>query len=386
MSEFMEEMEKSWKKLKEGDIVDCKIISLNDSELLVSFDYISDGVIPKSELLIDREAVINDFYEVDGELKAEIIKMNDGEGNLILSVKKAAQVLVWEEAKKLCEDKTPVDVKITASVKGGVVAMYQGVRAFMPASMLSVAYVEDTAVYVGKTLSVLIKEVNEEDNKIILSHKDIEAKEVEAKRATLFEDIRKDDVFTGKVKKLMDFGAFIDIGGVDGLLHINEMSWKRINHPSDVLKEGQTVEVYITSVDKDKERIGLGLKNIGSNPWEKADELFEVGSIVEGEIVRLTNFGAFVSVADGIDGLVHISEIDHKRINHPSEVLQVGQKAMVKVIAINTKEQKMSLSIKQLLDSDEVDENFGNLDEFMTNEQATTSLESVFKHILKDLK
>lgn len=243
-------------------------------------------------------------------------------------------------------------VTISDVVKGGgVVANVKGIRAFMPASMISVAYVEDLNEWKGKELAVVVKDFDREDRKVIISHKEIDREEREVAKKEFFADIQKDQVFNGTVKKLMNFGAFVDLGGVDGLLHINEMSWKRIKHPSDVMKEGgDVVEVYIIDIDREKEKLSLGLKNIGDNPWDDIHDLYPIGKVIEGEVVRLAGFGAFVRIGDGIEGLVHISEISHDRIKSPEDVLNEGDKVKVKVLSIDKAGQKklVLVSRKQL--------------------------------------
>ncbi len=209
-------------------------------------------------------------------------------------------------------------VTISDVVKGGVVANVKGIRAFMPASMISVAYVEDLNEWKGKELAVVVKDFDREDRKVIISHKEIDREEREVAKKEFFADIQKDQVFNGTVKKLMNFGAFVDLGGVDGLLHINEMSWKRIKHPSDVMKEGDVVEVYIIDIDREKEKLSLGLKNIGDNPWDDIHDLYPIGKVIEGEVVRLAGFGAFVRLVMVLKGLfisqrLVMTELSHQK-------------------------------------------------------------------------
>lgn len=379
MDEFENEIEASMSRINVGDIVDCKVISVNEEEIIVNLGYVADGIITKSDLHVPAGEVINDHYSVDDELKAEVVTLNDGEGNVALSVKKADQIIVWDELAKAFEEKTNLTVTITDVVKGGVVANIKGVRAFMPASMISVAYVEDLTVWKGKELKVIVKDFDREDKKVIISHKEIDREERAAAKSKMLADLEKDQVFNGTVKKLMNFGAFVDIGGVDGLVHINEMSWKRIKHPSDVMKEGDVVEVYVISVDKENEKISLGLKNIGENPWDEIFDLYPIGKVIEGEVVRLAGFGAFVQIGDGIEGLVHISEISHDRVKSPADVLNVGDKVNVKVMTIDKEGQKIGLSIKETTENEEAVE----LAKYATDEEATTSLKNVFGDIMK---
>lgn len=398
MDEFKEELDKSMKKIRRGDIVECTVISVSEEEVLVNLGYISDGVIQKKDLVLGEDEAVADQYEAGQNFKAEVIKVNDGDGNVVLSLRKAQQILVWEQLQDDMEKGNVIEVKVKESVKGGVVADVDGLRGFIPASLLSVDYVENLKDYEGKKLQVIVKEADPRERKLILSRKDVEAKEREAKRKLMYEELKKDDVFTGKVKKLMSFGAFVDIGGVDGLLHINDMSWTRLKHPSEAVKEGQTVEVVVLGVDRERQRISLGLKDIGENPWKKAAEKYPAGSVVEGEVVRLADFGAFVSVEPGLEGLVHVSELDVKRVNLPQDVVSVGQKVNVKVLKVDAKNQKLSLSIKRLMEGGDVPDSRGgrgdrpergervDVSKFNDTEEATTNLGSVFKDLFDEFK
>jgi small subunit ribosomal protein S1 len=382
MDDFAQELDASLKRVNAGDIVECKIITVNEDEIIVNLGYIADGLIRKEDLHVKNGQAISEVYHLEDILKAEVLTTNDGEGNVLLSLKKADQIIVWDDLEAHYNEKTTFEATITDAVKGGIIADIRGVRAFMPASMISVAYVDDLSAFKGETLKVKVVDFDRDDRKVIISHKEIDQVEREAAKKALLSDLKKDQVFNGTVKKLMNFGAFVDLGGVDGLIHINEMSWKRIKHPSDVMKEGDVVEVYIINVDKKTERISLGLKNIGDNPWQNIHDHFKIGQVYEGEVVRLMNFGAFVRIGDGLEGLVHISEISEDRINQPGDVLTVTDKVKVKVMTIEQEQQKIGLSIKEAKD----DETAVELDQYSSNERATTSLESVFKDIFKDLK
>lgn len=382
MDDFAAEIDASMARVDIGDIIDCTVISVNEDEIIVNLGYVSDGLIKKEELLLERDQKVADAYKEGDVVKAEVQTMNDGEGNVRLSAKKAVQIIVWDELEDCFKNGTRMTVSVSEVVKGGLVAMIKGIRAFMPASMAASRYVEDLKEFVGKELEVIVKDFDRKDRKVIISHKEIDKENREKARKEFYENLQKDQVFNGTVKKLMNFGAFVDLGGVDGLVHINEMSWRRIKHPSEVMKEGDAVEVYVISVDKEKEKISLGLKNIGENPWDKISELYQVGKVFEGEVVRLAPFGAFVKIGEGIEGLVHVSEISHQRVETPASVLQEGQKVNVKVLKADGKAKKISLSIKATT----VDEEAVELEKYTTNEEATTSLESVFKDILKDLK
>lgn len=382
MEDFEAEIDASMARVNRGDVIDCTIITVGEDEIIVNLGYVADGLITREELLLEPGQSIADAYKADNKVKAEVLTINDGEGNVLLSEKKAVQVIVWDELEEHFKNKSRFTVTVTDVVKGGVIAMIKGIRAFMPASMVAARYVEDLKEFVGQELEVIVKDFDRRDRKVIISHKEIDKEVRDVAKKAFFEEVQKGQVFNGTVKKLMNFGAFVDLGGVDGLVHINEMSWKRIKHPSDVMKEGDVVEVYVLNVDKDKEKISLGLKNIEDNPWNDITSLYQVGKVYEGEVIRLAGFGAFVRIGEGIEGLVHISEISHQRIDTPASVLSEGQKVNVKVLKIDAKGQKISLSIKETTE----DEAAVELDKYTTTEEATTSLESVFKDILKDLE
>ncbi len=382
MDEFEEEIKQGFKKIYQGDIVEGTIISVTDTELLVNLGYISDGIIPITETMATEEETIKDIYKEGDVIKAEILQRDDGEGNFLLSIKKAQQILVWEELEEAFNLGSKLMVKVKEVVKGGVVCEIKGVRAFIPASLLSTRYVEDLASFVGETIKVKVADFNKEDKKVVLSRKVVEAEENAIQKSALLSTVKKNDKFIGTVVKLMNFGAFVDIGGVQGLIHINDLSWTKVKHPSEVVKEGDTVEVYIIDVDKKTEKIALGLKDVKEDPWGTIVEQFPVGHIYKGEVQRLAPYGAFVKISAGVEGLVHISEICEKRIATPHEILSVGQEVKVKVMAVDKEARKIQLSIKAAEAEGEED-----LQGYVqSEEQATTSLQDVFKVFLKDIK
>lgn len=378
MDDFKDLLNKSFKKIYTGDILDCSIITVTDKELLVNIGYASDGIIPITETFANEEESITDLYKEGDVVKAEVIQKDDGDGNVLLSIKKAAAIVVWDELETLKNEERKFDVKVKEVVKGGVVCDIKGIRAFIPASQLSANYVEDLDSYLGKSLRVKVMELDKEKNKVILSHKEVEKEEIERKKKRLFQTIKKDDPFKGKVVKLMNFGAFVDIGGVQGLIHNSDLSWKRVKHPSDILNEGDIVDVYVIDVDYKNEKISLGLKQV-DDPAENSINKLVIGNIYEGKVERLTPYGAFVSLEDGLEGLVHISQLSEKRINAPAEVVHVGDTVKVKVIDIDQKDKKIKLSMRDL---DVLEEDYN---QYASNEEATTSLKDVFKVFLKDI-
>ncbi|MCT4542907.1 MAG: 30S ribosomal protein S1 [Vallitalea sp.] len=378
MEDYAEEIESTFIKLSEGDIVEGKILSVTDTEILVNIGYISDGIIPAEEILRDSDVSLKELYKPDEIIKAKVTDLHDGEGNVLLSIKKAEQIIVWDELKDAFEKGTILHVVAKEVVKGGIVCNIKGIRAFMPASRVSVNYVENLNEFIGKEMTVNVIDFDAEKNKVVISRKEIEKEELEKKKQELLKNINKNDRLTGVVKRLTNFGAFVDIGGIDGLVHINDLSWKRVKHPSEVVNVGDNVEVYVLEVNKEKERISLGLKNVNDDPWLNVKEKYIEGNVYEGTVVRLLSFGAFVMLEGGIEGLVHISEIADKRIEKPEDVLEIGDKVTVKLLALDEDNKKIKLSIKEAKD----DVNKEELNKYNDDSDISTSLKDVFKDLM----
>ncbi len=391
MDDFKDEIDASLKKIKKGDVVDCKVESITESEIVVSFDYSADGVIKKEQLLLGRDEAIADKYKVGDELKCLVINTSDKNGNVVLSHKRAEQTVMWEELEQKFKDGQRFEVKIAEVVKGGLIARLKGIRAFMPASMSSNNYVEDLNQFVGKDLLVVIKDFDRAARKVIISHKEV-AQELAGKaKEEFYATVAKGDLLKGKVKKLMNFGAFVDLGAVDGLMHVNEMSWRRLKHPSEVVKVGQEVEVEVINVDTATNKISLRLAKFENNPWETIDEKYKKDEVYTGTVVRLADFGAFVRLEDGIEGLVHISEISNKHIDKPSSVLKVGDEVKVKVLSTDKASMKISLSIKAATYNPEADKKpkapkAESQFVYSSDEDATTSLSSVLKGVMDKIE
>lgn len=381
MKEMMEAIEGSLKRINSGDIVKGTVISVSDSEVFVNIGYMADGIIDRAELSDDPAVNPKDIINAGDELYVYIINVNDGEGNVELSKKRADAVKVWDELSELQSEGKSVTVKVKEAVKGGAVAYIKGIRAFIPASQLAAGFVEDINSFVGKDLEVKIIELDKDKNKVILSGKEVAKEAKEAKKQELWNSIKKGEKRTGTVTRLARFGAFVDLGGVDGLIHNQDLSWKRIVDPAEIVSVGDKVEVYVLDFDKEKGRISLGLKEISEDPWNTITEKYSVGSTVEGTVVRLLDFGAFVEIAPGIEGLVHISEISEERVSKPASVLNVGDKVKVKVLSIDTKEHKMSLSIKEAVEKPQED-----YSQFNDEESSMATLADLFKDKLKDFK
>lgn len=346
MGEMMDGIKGSMKRIESGDIVKGTVISVSDEEVFVNINFMADGVISKEEFTDNLELNLKDLVNPGDELEVYIIEVNDGSGNVSLSKKKAENLKVWEEFEDSFTNGSKIKVTVSQIVKGGAVANVKGVRAFIPASQLSAYYVEDLNTFLGKELEVKVLEYDKEKGKAVLSRKEIEIAENEVKKDALMDSLVKGETKKGVITRLAKFGAFVDLGGVDGLIHISDLSWKRINDPSEVVSVGDNVDVYVIDFDKERGRISLGLKQKSQDPWNEVESKYKVGQTVEGTIVRLMDFGAFTEIEPGLEGLVHISEISDDRIAKPSDVLKEGDKVQVKISEINAADHRMSLSMR----------------------------------------
>jgi len=345
---FEEAFENSMVTLRSGEIVKGKIIGYNNSEVYVDLGYKSDGIIPISEYTDDPDFKPELNVNIGDEIEVYIVRVNDGDGNVMLSKKKVDAKKSIELIEQAYENKTPVTGKVIEVTNGGVIASVMGTRVFIPASQLSERYVKDLNEFLRQTVTIKIVEFNKQKRKIVGSRRIVLAEQREQMENQVWSNIEVGRKYTGTVKSLMDFGAFVDIGGVDGLVHVSEMSWTKVKHPSDVLKVGDKVEVTVLEFDADKKRISLTMKKEEDNPWFRVTEKYKVGDVVKGKVVRLVPFGAFVELEKGLDGLVHISQISSVRIAKPGDVLHTGQEVEAKIVEINEESKKISLSIKEV--------------------------------------
>lgn len=332
--------------LRRGDIVKGTVVQINNGEVLVDVGAKSEGIIPLTELSYRRVERPEDVVKVGDEIEVFVIRPENEEGHPILSKRRADRKRAWERLEEAFENGSEIQAEAVEVVKGGLLVDV-GVRGFVPASLVERSYVEDLNGYVGKTLRLKVIELDRSKNKVVLSQKAVLEEEYQRKRAETWASLAEGQVRKGVVRRLTNFGAFIDLGGVDGLLHVSEISWGRVEHPRDVLKEGQELEVKVLGVDRERERVSLGLKQLQPNPWDTAAERYPVGTVVNGKVLRLASFGAFVEVEPGIEGLVHISQLADRRVEKPEDVVQVGDVIPVKVLAVDQLAQRMSLSLKQ---------------------------------------
>ena len=352
---MMEEYEKSMKSLYPGQTVKGSVIYVTDNEVMVNVGYKADGIIKRDDFTWDNEASLKSLINPGDEIEVSIVSINDGDGNVVLSKKLADAEKNLYKIEEAFNEKTIVEGTIREIVRGGAVVEIFGAKAFLPASQFDMRYTEDLTPYLNTKISVHVIEYDPEKRKTIVSRKSFLkiAKDVAEKKA--WETIAEGQKLKGEVKRLTDFGAFVDIGGVDGLIHISELSWNRIKHPSEIVKEGETVEVVVLNVDREKKKISLGMKQMKPEPWTTVQEKYNVGDIVDVKVLRFTNFGAFVEIESGIDGLVHISQISEKRIAKPADVLTIGQIVKAKILEIKLEEKKISLSIKEAADKVEAE-------------------------------
>jgi 4-hydroxy-3-methylbut-2-enyl diphosphate reductase len=352
--EMMEAIESSFTRIHRGDIIKGTILYVTENELMVNINYKSDGIVAKDEVSYNDDINLKETYKVGDELDVYIMKLDDGEGNVVLSAKRVDDLKNWDVLEEAFNNKEIIECKVINAVKGGLTVLVKGINGFIPASHVSTSFVSKLDEFKGKKLKVKVIDFDKTKRRVILSRKEVEKKELEAKKAELWNTLKVDDIITGVVQRLTDFGAFVDLGGVDGLIHISDLSWLRVKHPSDVLKVGKKVEVKILALDKEKNRISLGLKQTIEEPWEIFKRNVNQGDIVEGKVVNLLDFGAFVRLNEGVDGLLHVSQISKEHVNKPSDVLKIGDTVTVKVIEINDEERRISLSAKDVNPTEDV--------------------------------
>lgn len=348
---LLEEALNSVKEVKVGDVVKGEVLTIDESnQVIVGIENTGvEGVVPVRELSVNADKVA-DTYKAGDMLDLVVIACigSDKEGgSYLLSQRRLEARRVWNEIEDKFKAGETIKAPVTQVVKGGLV-VDAGVRGFVPASMVSDHFVEDLNQFKGQELELKIVEIEPSDNRLILSRKELVQAEREAKRQAVMEKLVAGDVVEGKVARLTNFGAFIDLGGVDGLVHVSEISYERVNKPADALKVGQEVKVKVLSVDAEKGRISLSIKQTLPEPWEQVPEQVAEGDVLEGTVKRLTSFGAFVEVLPGVEGLVHISQISHKHIATPNEVLTSGEKVQVKVLSVDAADHRLALSIKAL--------------------------------------
>jgi small subunit ribosomal protein S1 len=341
--EFKELYEQSLNQIQYGDIATGKVIQINTDTVMVDVGWKTEGFIPAREL---RDAQGNINISVGDDIEVFIDK-RDSEGNLILSRDKAAKLKVWDEIKYACENNIPVKGTVIEKVKGGL-SVDIGVTAFLPGSQVDTRPVKDLDRFVGQTMDFNVLKYDRKRNNVVLSRRSIVATERESEKKDTLSGITEGSIVEGIIKNITDYGIFIELGGIDGLLHVTDISWGRIAKPAETFYKGEKIKVKVLSFDREKERVSLGLKQLTENPWEHITEKYPVGALVDGKVVNLTDYGVFVELESGVEGLVHISEMYWTReIKHPSKVLSVGETIKVVVLEVNREAKRVSLSLKQ---------------------------------------
>ncbi|MCU5452813.1 30S ribosomal protein S1 [Bacillus cereus] len=381
MVEKMNEEVMDSKELQVGDVVTGSVTKVEEKQVLVNVGYKTDGVIPISELANVHIEKASDVVELDQTLELKIIKLE--EDDLVLSKRAVDAEKAWVELQEKFTSGHVFDVTVKDIVNGGLVVDL-GVRGFIPASLVEVHYVEDFTDYKGKTLAVKIVELDREKNRVILSHKAVVELELDSKKKEAISSLKEGDIVEGTVQRLTDFGAFVNVGGVDGLVHISQISHERVEQPSEVLEQGQKVKVKVLSVDADTQRISLSIKAAQPGPWENVAGEIKAGDIREGVVKRLVTFGAFVEILPGVEGLVHVSQIANRHVKNPNEVLEMGQEVKVKVLEVHAAEKRISLSIKEALEENNVIEDYSQYEP--NADSATFQLSDIIGEQLKKLK
>ncbi|HLL68533.1 MAG TPA: 30S ribosomal protein S1 [Micromonosporaceae bacterium] len=344
--DFLAAIDQTIKYFNDGDIVEGVIVKVDRDEVLLDIGYKTEGVIPSRELSIKHDVDPNEVVKVGDEVEALVLQKEDKEGRLILSKKRAQYERAWGtiEAKKEADE--VVTGTVIEVVKGGLI-LDIGLRGFLPASLVEMRRVRDLQPYVGRELEAKIIELDKNRNNVVLSRRQWLEQTQSEVRSEFLNKLAKGQVRTGVVSSIVNFGAFVDLGGVDGLVHVSELSWKHIDHPSEVVEVGQEVTVEVLDVDLDRERVSLSLKATQEDPWRQFARTHQIGQVVPGRVTKLVPFGAFVRVEEGIEGLVHISELAERHVEIPEQVVQVGSEVMVKVIDIDLERRRISLSLKQ---------------------------------------
>ena len=345
--ELIPDYESTFPTINEGEVVHGTVVRVDKDEVLVDIGYKSEGVIPVSELSIRRSVNPEDEVGIGEEIDALVLTKEDAEGRLILSKKRARFELAWKTIEQKAETGEAIDGRVIEVVKGGLI-LDLGVRGFLPASLVDIRRVQDLDEFLGQTLRCKVIELNRSRNNVVLSRRAVLEDERKEQRQQILDRLQPGDVVEGQISNIVDFGAFVDLDGMDGLIHISEISWSHVNHPSEVLEIGQTVSVKVLDIDRDRQRISLGLKQTQSDPWQQVLDQYSEGDVVEGKVTKVVTFGAFVEIMPGVEGLVHISELAQHHVENPREVVAQGDSVQAKIIEVDPERRRLSLSLKRV--------------------------------------
>ncbi len=349
---FEQMLEESFKTIRNGELVEGTVIDVKSDEIVLNIGYKSDGIITRNEYTNEPNVDLTTMVKVGDTLSAKVIKVNDGEGQVVLSYKRLAAEKGSKRLEEAFESKEVLKAKVSQVLTGGVCVIVDETRVFIPASLISDSFEKDLTKFKDQEIEFIITEFDMKKRRIIGNRKVILMEQKQKLQKELFEKIKEGDVVEGVVKNVTDFGAFIDLGGVDGLLHISEMSWGRVESPKKVFNVGDSVKVLIKSITDSK--VALSMKFDDENPWNKAGEKYAVGTIVTGTVARMTDFGAFIELAPGVDALLHVSQISHEHVEKPADALKIGQEVEAKIVDFNEEDKKISLSIKAMTEVEEV--------------------------------
>src|SRR5689334_9915550 len=347
--ELVPDYESTFPTIEEGQVVNGTVVRVDKDEVLVDIGYKSEGVIPVSELSIRRSINPEDEVTIGDDIAALVLTKEDAEGRLILSKKRARFEIAWKAIENSHEKGEPVTGRVIEVVKGGLI-LDLGVRGFLPASLVDIRRVQDLDEFLGQELECKVIELNRSRNNVVLSRRAVLEDERKEMRQAILDRLAPGDVVKGTISNIVDFGAFVDLDGMDGLIHISELSWTHVNHPSEVLEIGQAVKVKVLDIDRDRQRISLGLKQTQSDPWQQVLESYNQGDVVEGRVTKVVTFGAFVEIMPGVEGLVHISELAAHHVENPREVVSQGDLVKVKIIEVDAERRRLSLSLKRVED------------------------------------
>src|SRR5690349_1187453 len=332
---------------EEGDVVKGKVVRIDKDEVLVDIGYKAEGVIPSNELSIRKSVDPHEEVELGEEIDALVLTKEDAEGRLILSKKRARFEKAWRRIEVAADSGEPVEGSVIEVVKGGLI-LDLGVRGFLPASLVDIRRVHNLDEFMGQTLECKVIELNRSRNNVVLSRRAVLEEERKEVREQILGRLEPGQVVEGKISNIVDFGAFVDLVGIDGLIHISELSWSHVNHPSEVVQIGDTVRIKVLDIDRDRQRISLGLKQTQEDPWQRVINTHRGGDVLEGTVTKVVAFGAFVEILPGVEGLVHISELADHHVENPSEVVEPGSKLNVKILEIDEERRRLSLSIKRV--------------------------------------
>src|SRR3712207_5774594 len=333
----------------EGDVVTGKVVRIDNDEVLVDIGYKSEGVIPSNELSIRKSVDPHDEVEMGEEVDALVLTKEDQDGRLIMSKKRARFEKAWRRIEAAQESGDPIQGTVIEVVKGGLI-IDLGVRGFLPASLVDIRRVANLDEFMSQTLECKVIELNRSRNNVVLSRRAVLEEERKEQRQEILDRLQPGLVVEGVISNIVDFGAFVDLNGIDGLIHISELSWSHVNHPSEVVSIGDEVQVKVLDIDRDRQRISLGLKQTQEDPWQRVVSMYNVGDELEGAVTKVVTFGAFVEILDGVEGLVHISELAPYHVENPREIVNPGDEIKVKILEIDSERRRLSLSAKRVED------------------------------------